>query len=226
MEMALELLRDGDSFGKMSTANSLSDEQIATIRSWAEDGDQLSDIQKRLGDELEIKVTYLETRFLLEDLGIELQTEPEPEEEEEEATEESPEADAAEGAEDETAGEGGVSVTVDKIQRPGAVISGRVDFGGGKTSAWWIDQNGSVSEWTTTTPAFAPARNRRWPSSRNCRRPFRKAASSRMRNVAEDENLPERHTKYRTFALLRAGIFPSSATDSLLERVADQLHVA
>jgi hypothetical protein len=47
----------------MSNPNSLSDEQIATIRSWADNGDQLSDIQKRLGDELEIKVTYLGDTF-------------------------------------------------------------------------------------------------------------------------------------------------------------------
>ncbi len=159
MEMALELLRDGDSFGKMSNPNSLSDEQIATIRSWADNGDQLSDIQKRLGDELEIKVTYLETRFLLEDLGIELQTEPEPELEEEDVAEDAPEAEAAEGeegAEEEPAGEGGVSVTVDKIQRPGAVISGRVDFGEGKTSAWWIDQMGRLGM-DSDDPDFRPS---------------------------------------------------------------------
>jgi hypothetical protein len=163
MEMALELLRDGDSFGKMSNPNSFSDEQIATIRSWADNGDQLSDIQKRLGDELEIKVTYLETRFLLEDLGIELQTEPEPEPEpepeEEDAAEDAPEAEAAEseeGAEEGQAGEGGVSVTVDKIQRPNAVISGRVDFGGGKTSAWWIDQMGRLGM-DSDDPDFRPS---------------------------------------------------------------------
>ena len=159
MEMALELLRDGDSFGKMSNQNSLSDAQIATIRSWADNGDQLSDIQKRLGDELEIKVTYLETRFLLEDLGIELQTEPEPEPEEEDVAEDVPEAEAAEGeesSEEEPASEGGVSVTVDKIQRPGAVISGRVDFGGGKTSAWWIDQMGRLGM-DSDDPDFRPS---------------------------------------------------------------------
>ena len=160
MEMALELLRDGDSFGKMSNPNSLSDEQIATIRSWADNGDQLSDIQKRLGDELEIKVTYLETRFLLEDLGIELQTEPEPEPEpEEDVAKDAPKAEAAEleeGTEEEPAGEGGVSVTVDKIQRPNAVISGRVDFGGGKTSAWWIDQMGRLGM-DSDDPDFRPS---------------------------------------------------------------------
>lgn len=160
--MALELLRDSDSFGKMSTAKSLSDDQIATIRSWAEAGDQLSDIQKRLGEELEIKVTYLETRFLLEDLGIELLSEPEPEPEKEEPEEPGEEnVDSTEDGEDaeadpEAPGEGGVSVTVDKIQRPGAVISGRVDFGGGKTAAWWIDQMGRLGM-DSDDPDFRPS---------------------------------------------------------------------
>ena len=55
----------------MSTAKSLSEEQIATVRSWAEDGADLSEIQQRLDKDLEIRITYLETRFLLEDLAIE-----------------------------------------------------------------------------------------------------------------------------------------------------------
>ena len=36
----------------------------------------------------------------------------------------------------------GVSVTVDQIARPGAVVSGRVTFSDGKGAAWLIDQRG------------------------------------------------------------------------------------
>ncbi|MDF1862547.1 MAG: hypothetical protein P1U87_20185 [Verrucomicrobiales bacterium] len=147
----------------MSTAKSLSDDQIATIHSWAEGGDQLSDIQKRLGEELDVKVTYLETRFLLEDLKIEIKVEAKPEPEEEEAPE--GEAGAAEeGAGEEAAdlppeapvGDANVSVTVDTVVRPDALVSGRADFGGGKTAAWWLDQMGRLG-FDTDDPEFRPS---------------------------------------------------------------------
>ena len=125
----------------MSTAKSLSDEQIATIQAWAEDGDSLSDIQKKLASELEVKVTYLETRFLLEDLKIELKPEPVPEPESEE--EEEPESEAP--AEEELPeGAGGVSVTIDKVVRPGAIVSGKANFAGGNSASWWLDQMGRL----------------------------------------------------------------------------------
>ncbi|MCB1206456.1 MAG: hypothetical protein KDN18_19515, partial [Verrucomicrobiae bacterium] len=63
----------------MSKAKSLTEEQIAQIRSWAESGDGVPEIQKKLREEFEMRVTYLETRFLLEDLKIELLPTPEPE---------------------------------------------------------------------------------------------------------------------------------------------------
>lgn len=127
----------------MSTAKSLTEEQIATIKAWADDGDGLSDIQRKLADELEVKITYLETRFLLEDLKIEIKPVevPEPEANEEEEPEEE---EAVSEEEAEPAGEGSVSVTVDKVQRPGAIVSGKVSFGLGKSASWWLDQMGRL----------------------------------------------------------------------------------
>lgn len=148
-------------FLHMSTAKSLSEEQIATIRSWAEDGADLSDIQKRLGEELEVRVTYLETRFLLEDLKIELLPEPEPEEPEEDEAPEA-EGDAGVDAESEgTGGEGGdgqvsVSVSIDKVQRPGAIVSGRVTFSGGQGASWWLDQMGRLGM-DSDNPDYKPS---------------------------------------------------------------------
>lgn len=136
----------------MTTAKSLSDEQVATIRSWAERGEGLSEIQRLLAEELEIRVTYLETRFLLEDLSIELLPEPEPEpepaEEEGAAEGEGPSEPEAPG-DGETLGEGGegggdVSVVVDQVQRPGAIVSGKVTFSGGQKASWWLDQMGRL----------------------------------------------------------------------------------
>jgi hypothetical protein len=137
----------------MSKAKSLSEEQISKIQSWADAGDGVPEIQKKLRDEFEIRVTYLETRFLLEDLKIELLPTPEPEPEkkpvEDEAAAEE-DADAPEGAETQ------VKVTVDQVLRPGAIISGKADFGGGKTASWWLDQMGRLGL-DMADPEFRPS---------------------------------------------------------------------
>ena len=49
----------------MSSPKSLSAEQISRIQAWADSGDGFPEIHKKLRDEFEIRVTYLETRFLL-----------------------------------------------------------------------------------------------------------------------------------------------------------------
>jgi hypothetical protein len=137
----------------MSKAKSLSEEQISKIQSWANAGDGVPEIQKKLRDEFEIRVTYLETRFLLEDLKIELLPTPEPEPEKKPAEEETvadEDADAPGGA------EGEVKVTVDQVLRPGAIISGKADFGGGKVASWWLDQMGRLGL-DMADPEFRPS---------------------------------------------------------------------
>ena len=134
----------------MSNPKSLSDGQVAQIRAWAESGDGLAEIQKKLREETGLSVTYLETRFLLEDLAIELLPTPAPEPEKAEAKPGDGGA-APEGAsEDDGAGSpdavppGGVKVTLDQVLRPGALLSGKADFGGGKVVSWWLDQMGRL----------------------------------------------------------------------------------
>ena len=50
----------------------LSEPQIAALRQWAADGATLSDIQTRLADEFDVHMSYMDVRFLILDLGIEL----------------------------------------------------------------------------------------------------------------------------------------------------------
>lgn len=139
----------------MSLAKSLTEEQIATIQSWADGGDGLSEIQSRLGSELDAKVTYLETRFLLEDIGVELkkEPEPEPETEEEAGQDESADSEALPESGDGPGGE--LSLTIDKLQRPGAIISGKVTFDGSETASWWLDQMGQLG-FEPENEAFSP----------------------------------------------------------------------
>lgn len=127
----------------------LTDEQKAKISEWVADGATLNEVQERLKEELEITITYLETRFLIADLGLELQ---EDKEKETEKAEELVTEQAGEGmeepvlgaADDAPPGTGGVSVTVDAITQPGTMVSGRVTFSDGQTAAWYLDQLGRL----------------------------------------------------------------------------------
>lgn len=136
----------------MSKAKSLTEEQIAQIRSWAESGDGVPEIQKKLREEFEMRVTYLETRFLLEDLKIELLPTPEPEPKKEDDEEDLSEEEI--GAEDDSGN--GVKLTVDQVLRPGAIISGKADFGGGQVASWWLDQMGRLGL-DASDPDFRPS---------------------------------------------------------------------
>lgn len=141
----------------MFNAKKLTDDQIATLKAWADDGAQLADIQKRMEDEMELRLTYMDTRFLVLDLGIEIRN----------IAEEARAAAAAQEAENPSDGgdaagngaelteddleilppaqEGGkVTVTVDEIARPGVMASGRVTFPGGQGGMWYVDEQGRL----------------------------------------------------------------------------------
>jgi len=119
----------------------LSEEQKQTVTGWVGEGLGLSDVQVRLKSELDIALTYMEVRFLVDDLDLNLQDPVE------EVKAETPDSDgSAVDANAELIGDGsGVSVEVDKIQRPGAVVSGSVTFSDGHNGTWHIDQMGRLS---------------------------------------------------------------------------------
>ncbi len=125
----------------MFSSNQLSEDQIATIKSWAADGAQLPEIQKRITDEFKISVTYMDTRFAVLDLGIELQ--------EEKKEEPVPEVVAA------PVPTGKTTVTMDSIAVPGTLVSGRVEFSDGETALWSLDQTGRPSL-DPSTPGYQP----------------------------------------------------------------------
>lgn len=119
----------------------LNEEQRQRVTAWILQGSKLSEIQTRLNQEFGIKLTYMETRFLVDDLKL-TPKDPEPPK-----TEKAPEtkkpveqnkppADAPKP--------GGVSVTVDQIARPGAFVSGKVTFNDGQKAEWYLDQTGRL----------------------------------------------------------------------------------
>jgi hypothetical protein len=127
----------------MFSAKSLSDEQIATIRRWVEDGATMSDLQRRLKEEFGIGLTYMETRFVALDLGLEIKTPEKPAEPKKEEVVAKP------------VPTGKVTVTMDTLALPGALISGRVTFSDGETAIWMLDEAGRPGL-DPDTPGYRP----------------------------------------------------------------------
>ncbi|MBT8045173.1 MAG: hypothetical protein KJO79_09505 [Verrucomicrobiae bacterium] len=139
----------------MFDAKKLNEEQVQKITEWAADGAQLADIQKRMEDEMEIRLTYMDTRFLVLDLGIEIRNiveEQAASDEVENSNDGQGESSAAgdQLTEDDLEilppeqGAENVSVTVDEIARPGVMASGRVTFADGQGGMWYVDEMGRL----------------------------------------------------------------------------------
>ncbi len=115
----------------MFSSKQLSEDQIASIKSWATDGAQLPEIQKRITEEFKVTVTYMDTRFAILDLGIELV--------EEKKEEPAPEVVKV------LVPTGKTTVTMDSIAVPGTMVSGKVEFSDGESAFWSLDQTGRPS---------------------------------------------------------------------------------
>ena len=131
----------------------LDDSQRQKVGKWVEEGLKLSEIQSKLASEFGIRVTYMELRFLLDDLKLK------PKDKEPPAAPtlagkppaqggpaaKQPPPTAEDELEEEPAGAGGgVSVNVDQVTRPGALVSGKVTFSDGQTADWYLDQAGRL----------------------------------------------------------------------------------
>jgi hypothetical protein len=126
----------------------LTEAQRQRVTAWITQGAKLSEIQNRLAEEFGLKLTYMEARFLVDDLKL-VPKDPEPPKTPEPPAEKKLEAKpvpAEEAAEEipAPAGGGKVSVTVDQITRPGALISGKTTFSDGQIAEWYLDQTGRL----------------------------------------------------------------------------------
>nr|MBR9812218.1 hypothetical protein [bacterium] len=127
----------------MVSVSDLSSEQVEMVKKWVAEGAQMADLQKRLKDDFGFNVTYMDTRFLSLDLALNFQV---VEEESEGPNDiENPEAqeevDLGPLVQDEEA----VTVTLDQVARPGAMVSGTVTFSDGMKALWLIDEMGRPS---------------------------------------------------------------------------------
>ncbi|MFO1487345.1 MAG: hypothetical protein U1F65_02600 [Verrucomicrobiota bacterium] len=124
----------------------LDETQRKQVAEWVEAGLKLAEIQKRMDSELGLRMTYMEARFLVDDLKLSLKdpeilqptnpplasVSPTPKPVEPVAPTESLPISAD------------VSVAVDKITRPGALVSGKVSFSDGNNAEWHLDQTGRL----------------------------------------------------------------------------------
>jgi len=161
----------------------LTPEQMKAVSEWVAAGDNLYAVQKKLADQLKISMTYMDVRFLVDDLNLQLKdpapkadasdvskgppAKPEPEKKGfiEKAKEKlGLSAGGVEGpAGDEEDLEGpapasGVRVTVDKVNlNPNAMASGTVTFSGGVTGKWMVDHQGRPALQELSKPGYRPS---------------------------------------------------------------------
>jgi hypothetical protein len=123
----------------------LTDEQRQRVTALILQGAKLSEIQTRLAAEFGLKLTYMEARFLVDDLKL---TPKDPEPPKVVAPPVAAKPLAADPVLPEAAAAapvgGKVSVGVDQIARPGAVVSGKVNFSDGQVADWYLDQTGRL----------------------------------------------------------------------------------
>ena len=125
----------------------LTEEQRQRVTAWVVQGAKLSEIQTRLAEEFKIKLTYMEVRFLVDDLKLTLKDAEPPKPVESPLAAKAPEQPAVKPPVSETSpppAGGKVSVGVDQIARPGAVVSGKVTFSDGQQADWYLDQTGRL----------------------------------------------------------------------------------
>ncbi len=138
----------------MFSISQLSEDQKQQLHQWAQEGLQLNDLQKKMKEEFQMNITYMDTRFMATDLALEIKNlEEKPKKEAEPVPEETPES-APPAAEKGSYTEddlellppkiSNVTVTIDEIVRPGALVSGKVVFSDGVKASWNLDEMGRL----------------------------------------------------------------------------------
>ncbi len=135
---------------------SLTEDQKQHVVRWIAEGSKLADVQRRLADEFDVRLTYMEARFLIGDLQLTPQDPPEPVKSP--ITAETPLATGPLNphlTDAPLAGSTGIVLKVDEIMKPGTLVSGGVTFSDGGKAAWHLDQMGRLGM-NPETPGYRP----------------------------------------------------------------------
>jgi len=128
----------------------LTNDQKTAVEAWIQGGRSLADVQRALLEEFKISMTYMDVRFLVDDLDVAV-VEPVIEEEVAKKEEAADEAQPAAAADAELVddgignGKGGqVVVDVDGVMLPGSLVSGTVNFSDGQSLGWQLSASGQL----------------------------------------------------------------------------------
>ena len=144
---------------------SLTPEQKQVVAQWVTDGDNLSVVQKKLLDEFEITMTYMDVRFLVDDLELILK-DAAPKVDTSDVSKSPPPPPPPPAAEGETTATeeiapepvGNVTVSVDHATLdPNALASGDVTFSDGVTGRWVVDHSGRPGFTEISQPGYRPS---------------------------------------------------------------------
>lgn len=132
----------------------LDEAQKKTVTAWIEQGLKLSEIQIKLASEFGVTMTYMEARFLMDDLKVKpkdpvlaapvLVGSNPPASQGQAPPPAGPMEDPAGLAGKPAAAPGGISLTVDQVTRAGSLVSGTVTFSDGNGAVWYLDQLGRL----------------------------------------------------------------------------------
>ena len=136
--------------------------QLEAVKSWLSEGASLSDVQKRLKEKFGISMLYLDLRMLVLDIGASVKEAPKKTEPPKPPTD-APVAPDAEDAlydeEDLPAGDmPRINITIDRIMKPGALVSGEAMFPGNQKIHWVLDRSGRLAI-DQAPPGFAPTQD-------------------------------------------------------------------
>ncbi|HUA39725.1 MAG TPA: hypothetical protein VMA35_15125 [Candidatus Sulfopaludibacter sp.] len=120
----------------------LDENQRQRVTAWILQGAKLSEIQSRLAEEFGLRLTYMEVRLLVDDLKL-TPKDPEPPKHVEPPAKPADTKSTPPPAEAPPS-HGKVSVSVDQLTRPGAIVSGKVTFSDGQAADWYLDQTGRL----------------------------------------------------------------------------------
>ena len=116
----------------------LSDEQKVIVSKWVSEGESIAKIQNLLKEHFHLGLTYMDVRFLVDDLGVVYKDSNEIADDTEDTESEK---DTATVEHNQT---GGVIVDVDSVIRPGSLVSGNVTFSDGVALGWQLTSTGQI----------------------------------------------------------------------------------
>jgi len=129
----------------------LDESQRKKVAEWVAQGLKLSDIQNRLASELGLRLTYMDVRLLVDDLKL-TPKDIEPSKPAQgvlggggtQSRTGTPAPPASAEPTPPSGAPGEVTVSVDQLARPGAIVSGKVTFSDGNRAEWYLDQAGRL----------------------------------------------------------------------------------